>query len=647
MNGQRRVLCVSTDTAFITATSAQLNEFSVPISVTAVDEIDRALQLIEEKAIDGVVTDATTALSHTGLLKHIRRRHPQPALVVYLPFATEDGDAIAVADVREFADVVEGSSAASPLRAWVTETLSDGDAPDDTTEHLIPQTLVDEVKLALVETDEPTDIESAVCDRLVGDKRLSFAWIGEYDRGERRIVPWATACLTDSWPTSRTFGIDGESVIKRALNSRELIHVADIGVADNAVPWRSAAVERGCQSMALVPLCSGEELVGLMGVYSTDKFDETSLMALETIGETTGDVLGRMLVCDRIEQQGRSLRQYERLVETVGDGMFTLDDDGHFVTVNDTLLSMTGYNREGILGEPWTLLVAQSESISIAETIERLRAVDGSETMTFEIEIRRKDASTFPGENKIALVQVDGEFRGIVGVLRDVTERKRRERELERQNERVETFASIVSHDLRNPLGVAKGHLQRDACDEAAIGESLAALERMETIIDDVLALARHGDAATDHTVHELHTLAIEAWQNVDTRSARLVVDSSHPFVFDRSRVMRLLENCFRNAVEHGGTDSTVTVGCLSTDQDDSSKTGFYVSDDGKGLDPELVETVFDSEVTTSESGHGLGLWIVREVAHAHDWTVTATQSRTGGARFEFTGVSQADRDAS
>jgi PAS domain S-box-containing protein len=633
--GERLVLCVSTDEAFATRTSRRLDDVSPSVTVEGVADVEAAIDRIDTESVDGVVTDGTTALSRGALFRTLRQQYPQPAVAVSLPFATDEGDQVALADLIDFADVVDDDGSSGPLDDWLRETVCpDSDRVSD------PTALVDEIKRALVDTTDPADIEAAVCARLAGDRRFAFAWIGEYDRGERRVVPWATASAVGDWPTAQTFEAESGSAIKRVLCSRELVHVAALDAHEGPLPWRSAAGERGCQSLVLVPLCSQDELVGVMGVYATDGFDEATLTALGDVGSATGDVLGGMVIRDRIEQQGRSLRQYERLVETAGDGMYTLDTDGHFVTVNDTLLSMTGYNREGILGEPWTLLVDTTDAVSIGDAIERLRATEEDETWTFEAEIHRKDGSTFSGENKIALLEIDGAFEGTVGVLRDVTERKERERELERQNERVEAFASIVSHDLRNPLGVAKGYLERDTHDQEAIDESLAAVERMETIIDDVLALARHGDAATDTGVHELRTIATDAWRTVETKSARLVVGSSGAFVLDRSRVLRLFENCIRNAVEHGGEDVVVSVGRLSDSTGTGPPGGFYIADDGSGLDPELKQVAFDSSVTTADSGHGLGLWIVREVSRAHGWTVSVTDSAAGGARFEFTDVS-------
>ena len=112
----------------------------------------------------------------------------------------------------------------------------------------------------------------------------------------------------------------------------------------------------------------------------------------------------------------------------------------------------------------------------------------------------RSSAKTaeIPCETKLAVLATD-EFRGSVGVFRDVTERKRRERRLSQQNDRLDAFASIVSHDLRNPLSVAKGCAEiidvGDTPEEfEAITESL---DRMESIITDVLTIARDGTGST------------------------------------------------------------------------------------------------------------------------------------------------------
>ncbi|RLM47862.1 response regulator [Haloarcula sp. Atlit-47R] len=223
-----------------------------------------------------------------------------------------------------------------------------------------------------------------------------------------------------------------------------------------------------------------------------------------------------------------------------------------------------------------------------------------------------------------------------------------REQELSTQNDRLEQFATVVSHDLRNPLNVAIGRLEavKEEHDDKNIAAIEQALDRMQTLIDDLLLLARTGDSVAEMETVALATAVTDCWEVVDTGDAALVVDTDRKIQADMTRLKQLLENLIRNAVEHSATDSqlqsegadrhgspavTITV----TEIPD----GFAVSDDGPGVPESDRETVFESGYSTTTDGTGFGLSIVSQIAAAHDWTVTLTESDTGGARFEFTGV--------
>ena len=226
---------------------------------------------------------------------------------------------------------------------------------------------------------------------------------------------------------------------------------------------------------------------------------------------------------------------------------------------------------------------------------------------------------------------------GRVLTLTDVTERERYRAELERQNERLEQFAQTVSHDLRNPLNVAQGHLvaaRRDS-DDDHLETVETALTRMEAIIQDILTLARTGQPIEKTEPIALSALATASWDVVETTNANLVIEDDTGLQVDVDRVQQLLENLFRNAIEHGGTDVTISVGPLDEDA------GFYVADDGVGIAPEHRENVFESGYSTAQNGTGLGLAIVDEVATAHGWDVRIVESTHGGARFEFAATAE------
>ena len=209
--------------------------------------------------------------------------------------------------------------------------------------------------------------------------------------------------------------------------------------------------------------------------------------------------------------------------------------------------------------------------------------------------------------------------------------------ELERQNDRLEEFAGVVSHDLRNPLEVARGRteLAREECDSDHLAAGERAHDRMTALIDDLLTLAREGDPVTDAEPVDLGRVVGSCWRTVDTVDATLRNEAEGMILADEGRLRQLLENLIRNAIEHGGEGVSVTVGTLPD--------GFYVADDGPGIDPDRREEVFDAGHSTSQSGTGFGLRIVEQVADAHGWSVRAVESEAGGARFEVTGIESVD----
>ncbi len=214
---------------------------------------------------------------------------------------------------------------------------------------------------------------------------------------------------------------------------------------------------------------------------------------------------------------------------------------------------------------------------------------------------------------------------------------RRREQQLERQVERLEEFASVVSHDLRSPLTVARGRIEllkaTHDLDDEHVDQIEFAHERMTEIIEDSLALARGGHEVTDPETLEIESVASGAWQTTGTDTVRLNVTTTQTLEADADRLTRLFENLFRNSLEHGmGSDEselTITVGELEDG-------GFYVADDGVGIPEADRESMFEAGNTASGSGSGLGLAIVRRIAQAHGWETTLTESLDGGARFEF-----------
>ena len=155
--------------------------------------------------------------------------------------------------------------------------------------------------------------------------------------------------------------------------------------------------------------------------------------------------------------------------------------------------------------------------------------------------------------------------------------------------------------------------------------------DRINSIIDDVLTLTRKGESVEETDRFELAGVVEEAWSNIDSKEGTLEVTESIAIEGERSRLLRALENLFRNSLDHGPDDVTVTVG-LTED-------GFYVQDDGPGIPDEELGDVFEYGHTTSDDGTGLGLSIVKTIAEAHGWSLWVDGTYEGGARFVFADV--------
>ncbi|WP_436902776.1 PAS domain S-box protein [Halovenus halobia] len=365
---------------------------------------------------------------------------------------------------------------------------------------------------------------------------------------------------------------------------------------------------------------------------------EIRLAPISFEGVEAGTV-GILRDISRRRQIESSLKETTERLETIVEAsplaIIATDVDGSVEVWNQAATEMFGWSSAEVRGSFLPVVSGEAETRlrSLADQV-----ADGERITGEEMTLDCKDGSVIEASFSLApLSDESGTVQGIVGIVTDITDQKEQQRRLERQNERLDKFASLLSHDLRSPLQVASSRLELLAADVDGdpdhLERSQAALGRMETLIDDALALAREGDDIGETRPFVLADVAERAWEMVETPASNLVVDDrSDPIEGDPTRVVELFENLFRNAIEHGRDSQDEPLEIRVERLED----GFAVEDDGVGIDESVADQLFETGYTTNPKGTGFGLAIVERIANAHGWTARATTGTDGGARFEF-----------
>ena len=390
-------------------------------------------------------------------------------------------------------------------------------------------------------------------------------------------------------------------------------------------------------------ICRGERETlkfDIIGLEGTRRHMESHAAPLRRPDGTTAHVALTRDVTDQREREReleRTERQFEATFNNPSSFMGLLDPDGTVRRINETALEFVGVDEADVRGEkfwetPW---FAHSEELRAEVRTNIERAADGEYVRT-EFSHRSPDGDTVIIDAMLEPVHdEDGEVVAIVPSGNDITERKEHAQRLEQKTDRLESFASLLAHELRNPTMIGQIYSQQlpTETDSEAVAYVSEAFDRIEDMIDVMLVLTRGREAVGERIPVDLADVAREAWADVVAPDAELDVEIDEVIEADETYIEHLLRNLHENAVEHGGADVTVTVGDLSD--------GFYVADDGPGIPAEDRDAVFDEGYTTAadSGGSGLGLAFVQKLADVYEWEYAVTESESGGARFEFRNI--------
>ena len=616
------VLCVDDEPNLLDLTETFLGRESDRIRVRTATTADEALGVLESRDVDCVVSDYD--LEHrTGLafLRSVRDAHP------HLPFVLFTG---------------KGSEAvaADAISAGVTDYLQKGGREQYARLANRVERAVDAARAEreLERTREKTarlhdlaaDVANATSrDAVVdaaldaADDILDFHVYGLYEAVDDHFEPVGAASNEpDSLP-----GLD-EGVLGATYQRGESFKIDDVIAHDVAAPDQSSF-----RSAVSVPV--GDAYVFQAISADPGAFTTADLELTELLVRHVEEAFARL---EREREHRRTTEQLEAILENTTANVYIKDTEGRYELANERFCEVLDVEEEELLGcTDWEV---QDEEFAAAVRANDRRALEEERAIEVEEDAYRNERRRTYYSVKVPLFDDDGDPTGVCGISTDITEVKERERELEKQRNRLDEFASVLAHDLRGPLSVADGYRELVAVDvdDERLAEIGKAHDRMDELIDDVLSLAREGERDVDTRTVSITDVARSAQSAVELPDDVTVEFEGDATVeADPSRLRRVFENCFRNAVEHGGSTTTIRVAVLED--------GFAIADDGDGVPADARDDLFEYGVSDGD-GTGIGLAVVREIVAAHDWSVRCTESDAGGARFEVTTVDAQQRTA-
>jgi len=387
--------------------------------------------------------------------------------------------------------------------------------------------------------------------------------------------------------------------------------------------------------------------------------EETAAPIRGLAGEVLGAVLAFRDVSERrwaVEQLRASEERHRDLFENANDIIYTTDLQGRLLSVNRAAERLIGYTRQELLGMDIFQVLAPEYHQPAREFL--YRGLGGEGPAALELEIIARDGRRMCLEASMRLQFANGRPSGVHAVARDITERRqaqqalaRQAQELARSNADLEQFASVVSHDLQEPLrmvtsyaeliaGRCRGKLDADA--EEFLGYVLNGAARMRRLIQDLLAYSRvstrrHEFQLTDSGA-VLHSVLTTLGARIEETGAVVTYGQLPTVLADEVQLGQLFQNLLSNALKFRSRDSPrIHLSAVR----EGPEWSYSVRDNGIGIEAREHERIFGiferARSAGSYSGTGIGLAICRRIVERHGGRIWVESKPGVGSTFFFT----------
>jgi len=387
----------------------------------------------------------------------------------------------------------------------------------------------------------------------------------------------------------------------------------------------------------------GEERIFIIHDYFSFDKDRN----VTTIHTTMEDITQRQQILDEIV---KSEEKYRVLAETSADGVLSTDVLGRLTYVNPSLEKILGRKKDHLLEKPFRDFLSESSVYPYQQAFLDVRKKE-TKIENISLDVIHKDGYEIPIEVNISPLKKESKFIGIECTVRDISDRRRIERELKRSEKLRTEFMNIVAHELKSPITPIKGYLELIESDKdvneqvknwAKIG--LRNAERLMHLVNDILDVSRLDTDTMRFNMEkcnlkELFKDAIEDIKpDIESKNLKFIeeIPENIPkIVCDKYRLLQVLKNLLVNAIKF--TDyGSITVGA----EEKQKHLLIYVEDTGIGISSSETKKIFTKfyQAYTGEDrkneGTGLGLFICKEIIKKHNGEIWAESNVGKGSKF-------------
>ncbi|WP_135306402.1 ATP-binding protein [Haloarcula amylovorans] len=412
------------------------------------------------------------------------------------------------------------------------------------------------------------------------------------------------------------------------------------------------AFELGCYLGAKLRVDEG--LYGTVCFVRDDPRDQPFTPAETTFFEYLRQWFTQLL------ERKRRLTQAETVFNQVQDAIFLVNADCEnsfsIQRVNQAYEELVGFSADALHGKTVCDVIGEEIGTEIEARYEE--CVERCEPLSYEV-ADAVDGEATHLQTKLAPVIENGDVIQLVGATRDITIQKEREQELkhrreelnalveelERSNAELEQFASVVAHDLKEPLRTISSYLQllerRYAADLDEDGRefiefAIDGADRMQQMIADILEFARIGCSESTTEPVDCNAVLDEVREMLltDREGCEVTVDSLPTVIGNSTQLAKVFQNLIGNAIDH--SDGEVSICVTATCVDD--KWRFTVADTGPGIPPAQQDQIFDLFTAIGDSGGtGVGLAICKKIIDRHGGGISVDSTVGEGTTFSFT----------